>query len=459
MRKLLLIFLLFFSAILAVGILGAVYQYTSWRPTLVKKAVEKVDESKKKVDLFQSLYSQPLTFLVLFLNNTELRPAGGFIGSYAVVKMEDGQTKLLQVQGTEILDNTAPDFVSVPPDALRTYLGIDRWSFRDSNWSPDFVISAQKSLELYKKEQGMSAEEVDAVIGFTPTVVENLLRLTGPISVNGEEFNADNFTEKLEYEVEYGFAGKGIAFSDRKKMLSDLASALLVRLKSEAWKQGTAYWQLGNQMLAEKQIVAYALKPEWQEMFSAEGWSGETKKTTGDYWQWVDANLGALKTDAVMERNLNFTIKPIEGGYAARVTMHYNHQGKIDWRTSRYRTYARLFVPLGSKIVKVEGQFKNALGVSGAYDQGEENGRQWFGAFTVVEPGKSGELTFEYELAPKVIEQVVLGNYDLLVQKQTGTLATKLTLGLDFGKKLLSGNDRYDAILYLNEDQEIKLRF
>ncbi|HLD35070.1 MAG TPA: hypothetical protein VJB62_04365, partial [Patescibacteria group bacterium] len=47
-------------------------------------------------------------------------------------------------QGTEILDNMAPSFVSAPPDALRTYLGIDKWSFRDSNWSPDFAISAQK---------------------------------------------------------------------------------------------------------------------------------------------------------------------------------------------------------------------------------------------------------------------------------------------------------------------------
>jgi len=459
MRKLFFIFLLFFSAILAGGIFWAVYQYTSWRPILVKEAVEKMDESKKKVDLFQSLYSQPLTLLVLFLNNTELRPAGGFIGSYAVVKMENGRTELLQVQGTEILDNMAPSFVSAPPDALRTYLGIDKWSFRDSNWSPDFAISAQKALELYKKEKGLSAEEIDAVIGFTPTVVENLLRLTGPISANGEEFNADNFTEKLEYEVEYGFADRGISFSDRKKMLADLAGALLARLKDEAWKQGTAYWQLGNRMLAEKQIVAYALNPEWQQMFSDEEWSGEMRKTTGDYWQWVDANLGALKTDAVMERNLDFAIKPIEGGYAARVTMRYTHGGKLDWRTSRYRTYARLYTPSGSKLIKAEGQFKNALGVEGAYDQGEENGRQWFGAFTVVEPGKSGALTFEYELAPKVIEQVVLGSYNLLVQKQIGTLAPKLTLGLDFGKKLLSGNDRYEAILDLNEDREIKLKF
>ena len=77
----------------------------------------------------------------------------------------------------------------------------------------------------------------------------------------------------------------------------------------------------------------------------------------------------------------------------------------------------------------------------------------------MVEPGKSGALTFEYELAPKVIEQVVLGSYNLLVQKQIGTLAPKLTLGLDFGKKLLSGNDRYEAILDLNEDREIKLKF
>ena len=57
----------------------------------------------------------PQTYLVLFLNNTELRPAGGFIGAYAVVKIDKSKPQIIKVEGTEILDNLAPkDFPAVP---------------------------------------------------------------------------------------------------------------------------------------------------------------------------------------------------------------------------------------------------------------------------------------------------------------------------------------------------------
>jgi hypothetical protein len=44
-------------------------------------------------------------YLIEFLNNTELRPGGGFIGVYGVVKVKNGVPEVLKVEGTEILDN------------------------------------------------------------------------------------------------------------------------------------------------------------------------------------------------------------------------------------------------------------------------------------------------------------------------------------------------------------------
>ena len=455
MRKILLLIIFFTTVSLTIFLLWSVYRSQSFRTLVSEKIVQPIIPSNMPVGLLTSLLGldRPHFYLLLFLNNTELRPAGGFIGSYAIVKVENGALQLLKVEGTEILDNSAPNFISPPPDALKTYLGIDKWSFRDSNWNPDFIQSARKALELYKKEKGFAANEIDGVIGFTPTVIENVLRLAGPIKVDGEEFNATNFTEKLEYEVEYGFAERGLHFNDRKKLLANLASAILSRLKSNIMLHSSDYFTLAQTMLREKQMVIYLTEQNLEKILLANDSAGEIKTPAGDYLLWVDANLVSLKTDAVISRSLNYKLETSEGKLAATASMNYSHQGKIDWRTSRYRTYARIFVPLGSQLLKVEGVYKNALGINNVFDQGVENGHQWFGAFISIEPGKTGQLSFTYILPPALEESVNQGKYQLLIQKQIGTLSPKLTIDLNFAKK------PYDLVTDLSIDRSVDLKF
>ena len=69
-------------------------------------------------------------------------------------------------------------------------------------------------------------------------------------------------------------------------------------------------------------------------------------------------------------------------------------------------------------------------------DQGKENGKQWFGAFISIEPGKTGELSFEFYLSSQIVNLIKENKYNLSVQKQIGTIDNKLTLNLDFGKKI-----------------------
>lgn len=469
MRKLLLAFFLLASAGVTVAVLWMFFNGDEIKKIVVTEIGKKITQNTAEANLLRSAlgFDRSHTYLFLFLNNTELRPAGGFIGSYAVVSMERGVPHLIKVEGTEILDNTAPDFESTPPDALKTYLGINKWSFRDSNWNPDFAQSGAKALELYKKENGVAANDIEGVIGFTPTVVEDFLRIVGPIQLNGDEFNVDNFTEKLEYEVEYGFAKRGIIFSERKRMLADLTAALLSKIKMDLIKKSPVYLRLGERLLEEKQIVAYSPNSDWQKILVSRDWAGEMKNDNSDYLLWVDANLGALKTDVVIKRSLSLDVNKKDDGYEARATMRYAHTGKMNWRISRYRTYSRIFVPQGSKIVKVEGKIKNAKGIDGVFDQGVENGRQWFGAFITVEPGQTGQLGFVYALSPQIASLIDGGNYNLQIQKQIGTLAPPLTLNINFDKKINTAvpnraveknNDRqYNLVTDLSQDRIFKL--
>lgn len=429
--------------------------------------------AEQDVNLIQDLLgtTEPRTYLFLFLNNTELRPGGGFIGTYAVVNFENAYPDIIKVEGTEIIDNLAPkNFPSVPPQPIKDYLGVDRWYFRDSNWSPDFVVSAANALSLYSKENGEMADDIDLVIGFTPTVIEELLRISGPVTINGIQFTADNFTEKLEYEVEYGFAHKGISFDDRKKMLGDLTRSIVMNSFKNALVDWAEYKDMVERMFVEKQIMAYSPEQKFQEVFEAKNWAGQMSGAESDYLLWVDANLGALKTDVSIDRTLSYEFSPDKkGGYIVKAKMTYVHKGVFDWRTTRYRDYARLYVPVGSRLIKATGAMKKDQSTEpGKIDQGIENGRQWFGSFISIEPGKTGELSFEFQLAPSVVHLIRNNQYKLLVQKQLGTNNTRLTLWLNFDKKLSfaspgedpkkHGDSRYEYSGILKKDLDVEIR-
>lgn len=149
--------------------------------------------------------------------------------------------------------------------------------------------------------------------------------------------------------------------------------------------------------------------------------------------------------------------------------MRYQHTAPRDWRTSRYQTFARVFVPAGSRLLAVEGgALDNILPIK-TVAQGEEGGRPWFGAWFSIAPNQSGVLQFSYEVAGAVASQIQSGQYQLLVDKQIGAGAYPLTLGLRFDKKITFAgppeaaakhrDTRYDVITDLRINRDFIVRF
>lgn len=429
--------------LLACGIVGYnLYRSGNLQKAIVTEVGKNLTSDKTSLAALPSVlgFDGPRHYLILFLNNTEIRPGGGFIGAYGVVNIEKGKPQIIKIEGTEILDGMAgKSITTTPPAPIKNFVGVERWYFRDSNWSPDFILSAKQSLDSYKKENGVMAEEIDGVIGFTPTVIEEILKIIGPLTVNGEQFNFQNFTEKLEYEVEYGYVAKGQTKPERKQLMSDLAAAFLNAIKSNIFKNWSKYLPLMEKMIQEKQLMLWSPDESLQALIQQKNWSGEMKSNTGDYLLWVDANLGALKTDVAITRELDYSIAPSGTTYVATAKMKFVHNGVFDWRTTRYRDYARVYVPTGSSLIKTIGSMKKDRSTEiGVTDSGVENGRQWFGTFIAIEPGKTGELTFQYILPQFVADQIKAGEYSLLAQKQLGMVNAKLVLNLDFGKPVVS---------------------
>ncbi len=144
----------------------------------------------------------PKNYFLLFQNDKEIRATGGFMTAYATLKLDHGRLSSSQSDDIYRLDEK---LLSVclskicpltPPDPIVRYLpeanGKPRsaWSLRDSNLSPDLPTSMGQFEKLY----GFLGEGIpwDGIIMIDTHVLEDMIKLTGPIEVFGTTFSADN---------------------------------------------------------------------------------------------------------------------------------------------------------------------------------------------------------------------------------------------------------------------------
>ncbi len=389
------------------------------------------------------------TYLLFLENSTELRPTGGFLSMVGLLKVKDADLASVDVSDVYAYDGPSEGQPRpVPPEPIRKYIGIDKWYLRDANWSPDFVVSAGLMRQFFSDEaavrSGAPAPAIDGIIAVTPRLAQDVLRLTGPITIEGHKFDANNLIDELEFQVEQGFVGEGISREQRKNIVGALLNETIKRVSAFSLAQLLTLVGDAREALAQGDILLYSNDSDLQRLILEQGWGGKLAAVDGDYLTWIDANLASLKTDSVMSRSLSYQIRPaVGGGYVGRAAMTYSNRGSFTWKTTRYRTYARVYVPAGSELVSVSGamendKIKDPAGHPGKADVGDDLGRRWFGAFISIEPGETKTLEFTFKLAPSVAALASSGAYRLEVQKQAGTGKPGLTLDLDFGKKLAS---------------------
>jgi len=384
-------------------------------------------------------YPQASDFLIIFQNNDELRPSGGFIGAYGLLKTKDGEIVSLQTGDSYHIDMPAIGrWTKEPPAAIAKYLKVENWWFRDANWSPDWPTSAQTAQSFYNGEiaaVGQTPLDFRGIIGITPDFVADLISLVGPLTVQGQTYQPENFQELLQYNVEMAYKEKNISEWDRKDIINDLLAELkdkLFKLPSEKWLSAL---KIINQNIKEKNILLYFNDPSQQALADNLGISGRIAQPTQDYLMVVDANLAAFKTDAVVKKSVEYSLQAGAQDWQATVKLRYEHQGGFDWRTTRYRSYTRIYAPLGSVLEKIDGldEEKNDFNTTDDW----ENNKTIFGFFFQVEPGDSREISVHYRL-PQAVSALSADNsaYRLLVQKQPGRRTDRLTVKLNFNQEI-----------------------
>lgn len=357
------------------------------------------------------------TFMLLFQNNLELRPGGGFIGSFGVLKVRDGEVLEFATHDTGNFDGRIPDTVT-PPYPMAELLHIKSWKLRDSNYSPDFPTNAKEAMRFY--ELGGGQEHFDGVIGVTAQVLSSLLSVTGPVAVEGfpGTYGADHAILDLEYQVEKGYVEQNIEKGERKSVLKLLGDVVLAKVKTLPLSEKYELFTVLLADLHRKDIQVYFNDEDLQDIVIAAGWDGSIDTAwKNDSFMLVDANLGALKSDYHMERRIEYLIDLSAAAPKATLKMTYKHRGTArDWYTKDYVSYLRAYIPEGSYVTRVENGDKPVYG--------SELGRKYVGVIVGVPLASEKTVTFEYTLPASIASDW----YDLKVMKQPGTKDTPVSI-------------------------------
>ena len=385
-------------------------------------------------------YPVPKTYLFLLQNNTELRPTGGFLGAYGIMRLKNGNIDSFTTDNSYNLDVRVKKTLNVePPMPLQKYNATTQWFFRDSNWSPDFPTAAKQTMWFYGKEGGR--EKLDGVIAITPVVIERLLEMTGSITIGKTEFTKDNVVDELIYQVEKAYVYQGVGFENRKGIIGDLGDVLIKRIMSLPRDKWPELFEILGELANEKHILLYSTDSELQDKIITAGWGGQIKEADDDFIGVFDANLASLKTDAVIKRGLSYKLEQNEKNeiIATTVLKYENTAKEFDWRTSRYRNYLRLLVPKGSELIESQGAMYNDRTTrKGSVDVAEDLNKTVFGTFVAIEPKETREVMIKYKLPNYIGDKIKNGEYNLLIQKQPGVDTRDLNLELKFSDKIQS---------------------
>jgi len=292
-------------------------------------------------------------YLLVFQNSNELRPTGGFIGSFALVDFNKGEIANFEMPADGSYNLQGQLKLSVAaPTPLRVVS--PKWQFHDANWFPDFPTSAPKLVEFYEASGGPT---VDGVISVNSSLMSKLLGVTGELPIPGfdESVNSENFQATAERLAETDYSKTKTA---PKEFLKALAPKVLESLSKLNSDQTMQVGEIFSRALSSKELQMWSRAPEEASALHEFGWDGSQTVTDGDYLAVVNANIAGGKTDGVIEERIeDETTINDDGSLTKSVQLIRTHRGKKEDLLSgaKNQTFHRFYVPTGSTILNAHG--------------------------------------------------------------------------------------------------------
>jgi len=387
----------------------------------------------------------PRRVLVVFQNDDELRPTGGFISSVAELTLQDGEVTEMRFMDSYAVEAHQAVHPPAPPPLAR-WMDAGILLFRDANWSPDYCESAEVMAALYALDMG---REVDAVVAVNASLAAELLKALGPVSLpdydvvvtseNVREVAATFWAEPLD-APDIGTQGEAWSewLAHRKDIGGALVEALLARLSHVDPQQLIALAMTLQDAVERKDLLVWSPDDvRLQQDLRHAGLEGGLREAGGDYLMVVEANVGWNKVNRQVARQVAYTVD-LSARPRAELTIAYeNRSAPVDACEHKtrygetyeamtegcYWNYVRILVPKGAELQAAEG-------LASEVTVGRVAGKTVFGGLVLVPAGETVTVRWAYHLPDDVaqLDADAGFEYDLVAQRQPGMRDVSLTV-------------------------------
>ncbi len=337
-------------------------------------------------------------YLVVFQDNNELRPTGGFIPFYGVIKFRHGIYTGFSIRSSfgKIAEKQNFDM----PSSVADLIGDKTYGFRDVNINPDFTVSVADLKSSF--EDSFPSLPLDGVVAVNFRAMESLLALVDSIKVRGQEVTPQNFfsiiSQNLSEEQSAGID---------KTIGSDFVHALIRKTIVFVWNYGVVA-DVVREALDEKDIMVHFKNSLLAKKISGNKWDGQLIfPEAGDFVAWNMANFGGLKSDRYISRRVSYSVnveRTLEEAFTMRATLEVRlfHMGEVP-----YKGILKSYIPLESRIISkdadTEDTYRNA---------------HVFSKVIKLNPGQGMTIRYSYQLPDGIANTDA---YSLFVSKQPGT--------------------------------------
>ncbi|MAU12039.1 MAG: hypothetical protein CL607_19610 [Anaerolineaceae bacterium] len=385
------------------------------------------------------------SYLVLSQNNDEIRPSGGFIGTYGWFVVRNARITDFDYRPST---TTSPN---PPPESFMSTIDAPDWwiSYRnpiyvawDGSWSPDFRVTADMAARYYDAGNNPEAP-LDGVIALDVTAFELLLGALGEVRVPSYNVrvNQANFREVI-YDIRE-------SEESHKDFLAALYNEIFSSWQNASQDASEAVLGALLEALQGKHLMIAFTDPALNDLVQSLGWSGALVPPVGDYVNVIDANLGN-KSNHSVSRSLTYDVLLNGDGSAdGRLSIGYNYyesvasldpavdaryHGPLD-----YRSLLQLYLPPGTTMTNQDDLPRLEKVANMTYAQ--------FVTRVAIEYDGSERYQLSYHI-PDVTDAIgQYQRYHLLIQKQPGMRPSDVNLQIQLpeGATLVSMQPQADA--------------
>lgn len=290
---------------------------------------------------------EEVRYLILLQNGQEIRPGGGFVGTYGTMTVLNGRITSLEISPIGIMNRAYEEAraeILPSPAPIATYLLQTEWFPHDANWSPDYPSVVAQLNEMYAS---LDWPPLAGVLAVNDSVVGDVLDIIGPYQISmdarTETVTSDNFMDLIQ-----SLRGGD---ETHKAFVGVLGRSIIDQvLEADFETKKTIFWSLRDSA-NDREVQVAMSDPTLQEEVVRRGWDGALYPDPDlATMVFTIANITGNKASPMLSYDVYLEMKPspVEGMLRVRWTLELKHLGDPDGSlefNGFHRTWLQIFLP------------------------------------------------------------------------------------------------------------------